>query len=336
MAEEYPPTLGADILIAIPCLNEEAMLPALLEGLIANAATCQSLIVVIDGGSTDQTRAIADDFATRFPGRVVRLDNPKRYQSAALNLAAQTLGEGRSWLARVDAHCHYPSAYVSALRAAAQRTGADSVVVPMVAVGKGCFQRAVAAAQNSKLGTGGSAHRHAGAGQWVDHGHHALINLAKFNAVGGYDDRYTHNEDAELDLRLTQLGCRIWLEGPLTIDYVPRNRASSLARQYWNYGRGRAQTVLQHRSKLKLRQTLPLFVAPALFICPLGLIFPPLTLPLALWLGLCLLVGAGVGLRERSPCAVASGVPAAIMHMAWSLGFWSKTLERQGPNRVAQ
>ena len=336
MADESPATWGADILVAIPCLNEEAMLPALLDGLLADTDARHSLIAVIDGGSTDRTRAIADDFATRFPGRVVRIDNPKRYQSAAVNLAVQTLGQGRSWLARVDAHCHYPPNYVSALKAAAQRTGADSVVVPMVAVGQGCFQRAVAAAQNSRLGTGGSAHRHAGAGQWVDHGHHALINLAKFNAVGGYDDSYTHNEDAELDLRLTGVGCRIWLEGPLSIDYVPRDSARNLARQYWNYGQGRARTVLQHKTRLKLRQTLPLLVAPALFIAPLGLSIPVLALPLQIWLGLCLLVGAGIGLRQKSLCAAASGVPAAIMHMAWSLGFWSKALGKQKPPPVAQ
>ena len=39
----------------------------------------------------------------------------------------------------------------------AQARNATSVVVPMVTVGEGCFQKAAAASQNSLLGHGGSA-----------------------------------------------------------------------------------------------------------------------------------------------------------------------------------
>ena len=64
----------------------------------------------------------------------------------------------------------------------------DSVVVSMLTSGSGAVQKAVAAAQNSKLGTGGSKHRHLSAGEWVDHGHHALMRISAFTAVGGYDE----------------------------------------------------------------------------------------------------------------------------------------------------
>ena len=61
----------------------------------------------------------------------------------------------------------------------------DSVVVAMNTIGKGGFQTAVAAAQNSKLGNGGASHRSAGGeGRWVEHGHHALMRVAAFRAVG--------------------------------------------------------------------------------------------------------------------------------------------------------
>ena len=32
-----------------------------------------------------------------------------------------------------------------------------------------------------------------------------------FKAIGGYDDTFSHNEDAELDNRLTDAGFRIFL-----------------------------------------------------------------------------------------------------------------------------
>ena len=84
------------------------------------------------------------------------------------------------------------------------RTKADSVVVSMNAEGSACLQRAAAAAQNSLLGNGGSSHRIRSDGRWVDHGHHALMTTAAFKAVGGYDEAFSHNEDAELDVRLTK------------------------------------------------------------------------------------------------------------------------------------
>src|SRR5207248_7193295 len=143
-------------------------------------------------------------------------------------LAARLMGERRPWLVRVDAHADYPPNYASTLIAEARRTGAASVVVAMETRGEGTFQRAVAAAQNSRLGAGGSPHRRVTPGRWVDHGHHALFRLDAFEAVGGYDEGFSHNEDAEFDLRLRQQGGRIWLTDKVRIGYHPRATPSAL------------------------------------------------------------------------------------------------------------
>ena len=102
---------------------------------------------------------------------------------------------------RADAHAVYPTHFVAALINAARQTRASTVVVPMRAVGHGCFQRAAAAAQNSRLGNGGALHRRGKSPQFVDHGHHALFELEHFRRVGGYDEAFRGNEDLELDHR---------------------------------------------------------------------------------------------------------------------------------------
>ena len=66
-------------------------------------------------------------------------------------------------------------------------------------------------AQNSKLGNGGSKHREGGKGHWTDHGHHALMRISAFASVGGYDETFSHNEDAEYDERVVSAGGRIYL-----------------------------------------------------------------------------------------------------------------------------
>jgi succinoglycan biosynthesis protein ExoA len=300
-------------------LNEEAHLPALLEQLLGEAG--EALIVVADGGSRDASTAIVAAAAAENTN-VRLLNNPGRIQSAAVNLAAQTFGEGRSWLIRIDAHCTYPTGYIDGLIAAAHRQEAQSVVVPMITRGGACFQKAVARAQNSKLGTGGSAHRSVGKGAYVDHGHHALFDLAAFVAVGGYDESFSHNEDAELDLRLGAVGCRIWLEPSLAIVYYPRQTIGALFRQYLAYGKGRARTVQKHRSQLKIRQLLPLAILPAVLFALVAPIAPVLALPALVWVLACLGYGLVLGCRERDLCVGLCGIAAMTMHLGWSVGFW--------------
>src|ERR1700751_1610937 len=134
-------------LLAVPCLNEAANLPALLDDLLADLADEDALVVVADGGSTDGSREFVRAYAARDP-RVRLMSNPARYQSAGVNRAARLYAAGRRWLVRIDAHADYPRGFVRRLIEDAERTGADSVVVRLVTTGRGLFQRAAAAAMN--------------------------------------------------------------------------------------------------------------------------------------------------------------------------------------------
>jgi len=197
------------LLAIIPCLNEAEHLEALLTNLLEDTAI--DMLVVADGGSVDDSKAIVGAFSQR-DNRVKLIDNPAKIQSAGVNAAVAAFGQGHDWLLRVDAHCVYPRDYARTLLTSAQKNGADAVVVPMHTKGVAGFQLAAAAAQNSVLGTGGSAHRAGGEGQFIDHGHHALMHMDLFRKVGGYCEAMPCNEDAELDHRLGQVGGKIWLE----------------------------------------------------------------------------------------------------------------------------
>lgn len=316
---------GEKAFAVIPCLNEARHIEALINQLLADSAWDDPLIVVADGGSTDGSREIVRRIASRDP-RVRLMHNPKQLQSAGVNLAARSHGAGRRWLVRVDAHAAYPANFVSGLVSEARRVGAASVVVAMHTRGAGGFQSAAATAQNSMLGAGGAPHRMGRRSGWVDHGHHALLELERFLAIGGYDESFSHNEDAEFDVRLAQARGGIWLTRELEVTYYPRETARSLFRQYFHYGRGRARTLLQHRLRPKLRQILLLPVAPAALLAPLGFVEPVAALPAALWSGAALGYGLIVAGRQRRLSDCACGAAAMVMHLAWSSGFWSQLL----------
>jgi succinoglycan biosynthesis protein ExoA len=321
---------GRDVLVAIPALNEAEHIEACIRSLMkGDPRLAEAEFVVVDGGSRDGTRQIVLGLNREFPNLTL-LDNPKRLQSAALNLAARTHGEGRRVLVRCDAHSIYPSNFVMSVADSLTRRGVASVVVPMDAVGKSGFQLANAWIVDTPLGSGGSAHRGGRRSMFVDHGHHAGFDLKTFLYVGGYDETFSHNEDAEFDTRLRSAGGRIFLDADIRLAYMPRARAFALARQYFNYGKGRARTILKHHERPRLRQLIP----PAtLLACAAGVIAAPFTV----W-GLILPGGylaalsaasVAVAMKRKSAVGLLAGPASAIMHMSWSAGFFRQMVRGQ-------
>jgi len=320
-----PAQTGPRVLMVIPCLNEARTIEPLLHKFDGQRGDTDMLIVVADGGSRDGTPDIVRGLTGEIDNLVL-LDNPKRIQSAAMNLAIQQFGDGRDYLIRIDAHGDYPDNYCQALIEEAVTHQADSVVVGMETVGFGAFQQAAAIAQNSKLGNGGSKHRAGGGGEWVDHGHHALMRIEAYRKVGGYDEGFSHNEDAELDFRMRDAGYRIWMTGKTFMTYYPRSSASALFRQYLGYGRGRAKNLLKHRAIPKIRQAIPLAVAPVVAGAVLALLHWWAAVPVAVWMAVCLAYGVYMAIGQRNSIALFASIPAMIMHLAWSAGFWMELL----------
>ncbi|WP_152613045.1 glycosyltransferase [Tateyamaria sp. ANG-S1] len=334
---------GDGVLIVIPTLNEAAHVAGVINGLkpfLARRLACDAPVrmIIADGGSTDGTvDIVTDQIGALSQFDIHLLHNSARLQSAGVNRACEVFGGDMRWLVRLDAHSAYPENYVDELLEEAQRTGAQSVVVAMRATGNTPLQRAIALTQNTRLGNGGSAHRNAGSGAFVDHGHHALMHLAAFRAVGGYDESFSHNEDAELDVRLTKAGYKIWLTSRTQLDYMPRKTLSALARQYLNFGSGRARTVMKHRLKPRLRQMVMIAVAPVVALAAFAFVVPALVLPALAWMAACLIGALQLAYVRRDQLALAAAPIAMITHISWSLGFWRQVLApRAMPNPVDQ
>jgi succinoglycan biosynthesis protein ExoA len=324
--------------IVVPVLNEERFIAACLESLLAQTEPGKVEIFVADGGSTDRTKEIVAAMRHRYPC-IKMIDNRRRIQSAAVNLVAKIASPQSRVLLRADAHAVYPPGFLRNCLRALEDNGATSVVVPMRTVGQAGFQRAVAAAQNSRLGNGGSAHRSGGVSRFVDHGHHAAFDLGFFQRIGGYDESFTHNEDAELDYRASRAGGRIWLCTEAAITYFPRGNPLRLARQYFAHGKGRACTLVTHAIRPRVRQVAPLLILLAtvggLVLAPLNPIF---ALPLVLYLAICTAWAVAAAVSARDPWLLTMGAAATIMHLGWGAGFLAKSatsLRSRQPGRVA-
>lgn len=328
--EILPGVAGEEVLIVIPTLNEARHIKACVESLFeGDERVLDARIVVVDGGSKDATLTIVRALSERFPN-VELLKNPLKLQSAAINLAVQKYGSDHTILVRCDAHSIYPPGYVMDVADSLRSREVESIATPMDALGKGIFQKANAFIVDTPLGSGGSAHRGGKQSGFVDHGHHAGFDLSWFGRVGGYDPTFSHNEDAEYDCRLRRAGGRIYLDTDIRIGYYPRATARSLAKQYYNYGKGRARTLLKHGVRPRIRQMLP----PAVFLACLAALAVAPFAPAALivpagYLGVLALASLIITIREESLCGLLSGLASLTMHMSWSAGFLRQMLFSQ-------
>ena len=311
------------ILAVIPALNEEHHIEACIRSLMTGDTALRDIrLVVADGGSSDKTREIVRALVPEFP-ELRLIDNTRRLQAAAVNLAVQTQAEAsHTIMVRCDAHSIYPPDFILDAARRMREVNAASLVVPMDAVGTGCFGRATAWVVDTVLGSGGAAHRGGRVSGFVDHGHHAAFDLSWFRRAGGYDETFTHNEDAEYDVRLAKAGGRIYLDAAIRIQYIPRDTLKGLARQSYNYGKGRARTLRKHGGRPKLRQFLP---AAALLGTAGGLLMAPLypvalILPLG-YLSILAAASLAVALWKTSLCGLLAGAACGTIHMSWAVGF---------------
>ncbi len=244
------------VTIAIPCFNEERHIEACLNDIFAQDYPAESIeILVGDGMSTDRTREILAGIVRRRPEQVRVIDNPKRLQSAAMNVM---LGASRGdVIIRMDVHARYAPDYVSQCVAVLEETGADNVGGAQRAVPETWFQKALCGALESPLGVGGARYRSAEAEGPVDTVFLGAFRRRIFDKVGGYDPNAITNEDAELNQRILEAGGSIFLSKKIVVHYFPRDSFKSLARQYYKYGKGRARTLLKRRSFPTPRPAIP-------------------------------------------------------------------------------
>ncbi len=330
---EAPELAPGSILAVIPTLNEERHIETCIRSLMAGDASLGEVpLVVADGGSTDNTVKIVERLKSEFPNLQL-IHNPKQLQAAAMNLAVSSASSpGTRYIVRCDAHSIYPTGFILSVAGALQSTGAASIVIPMDAIGDTCFERANAWIVDTPLGSGGSVHRGGKTSGYVDHGHHAGFNIEMFRQVGGYDETFSHNEDAEYDERVAQAGGKIYLDADIRIRYIPRGSVSRLAKQYFNYGTGRARNVRKHGQRLKIRQALPIF---ALLASTGGLIassvfLPALILP-AGYVSVLAAASVAVAVWKRSSCGLLAGLISGTMHMSWAAGFLKEAMSGSKP-----
>lgn len=294
------------VTVAVPVYNEETHIGGCLDALSAQTYIGVIEIVVVDGGSTDRTREVV----ARSGGNVRLLDNPRRIQSAALNVALRA-ARGEVFV-RVDGHCVVDPDYVERCVQTLEGTGAAMVGGAMHPVASGWLPNGIAAAMSSTLGAGPARFHVGGPAGWVDTVYLGAFRTSLARGLGGYREDVGVNEDAELALRMRAHG-GVWFEPSIRSTYSPRSALWPVARQFYRYGRSRAATVRLHPGAIAPRQ----LAAPLLVT---ALASPWRRVTLAAYTAFLAVAASRQLAREpRSTPGLVLALPA--MHLPWGIGF---------------
>ncbi len=304
--------------VIIPARDAAATIGAALDSVLAQEYPGELEVVVADGSATPD---MADAIRRGWPSVRV-IPNPERVTPAGLNHAIRE--SGGEIVVRCDAHATLAPGYVRRAVETLRRTGAAHVGGRQRPAGVSPFERAVAHALTTPLGSGNAAYRAGGAEGPVDTVYLGAWRRETLEAAGGFDATLLRNQDYELNWRLRQRGGIVWFDPALSAGYRPRGGLRDLARQYFQYGRWKSAVLLRHPASLRPRQLAPPLLLLALIASTVaGLaLFPPAALaaPLAYLLTLAG-ASAAVGLRRRDGAALLMPLALAAMHLCWGAGF---------------
>jgi len=270
--------------VIVACRNEERFISRCLESIFASDYPKDKLeVLVIDGCSTDGTRAVVEAWSVKYP--CVRLfANRQMITPVAFNIGVD---HARGDLIMImSAHATYDT---DAIRNCVQHSlgyNADNVggIWKIEARDSGLIADAIVVALSHRFGVGGGLYRTTKTRdfRWVDTAAFGCYRREVFQRIGKYNEQLLRNQDLELNLRLKMAGGATLLAPDVVIHYSARTDIKTFCKHsfqdgLWvilSFAYSKVMPVSQrHLVPLALVSSLLTFGAAALAIKPAGYAF---------------------------------------------------------------
>jgi glycosyltransferase involved in cell wall biosynthesis len=235
-----------DTAIIVPTHNSAQILRSCLASIQAQTTPC--ILVVVDNGSTDDTVAIAREFAD-----IVLQVGPER--SAQRNAGAAATNAPT--IGFIDSDMVLPP-NVAREASEAIRAGATAVVVPERTLGEGFWADVRAYERTFYQGSDAiEAPR--------------FFSRVGFDAAGGFDEAMTGGEDWDLGIRIAEHGHQVRIQ-PVILHHEGRVRYLAACRKKAYYAPGVTLFLTKHGSKgMALFSHRPWLRQPRALARPLGI-----------------------------------------------------------------
>lgn len=223
--------------IIMPSRNEEKFIGKCLDSIIANDYPKDSLeVLVIDGRSTDRTRAIVEGYTKQYPF-INLMDNPGIVQTLATNIGIRA--SNSDVIMRMDAHVEYPKDFISKSVYWLEKSGTDCVGGILITKPGGDTTVAVAISLilSHPFGVGNTYFRIGSKEpKYVDTVPFGIYRKEVFDRIGLFNEALNRTDDIEFNLRLKRAGGKILLVPEIVSYYYARPNLKELFKQ--NFGNG--------------------------------------------------------------------------------------------------
>lgn len=319
------------VTVVVPVLDEAADIGRALDAVAEQDHPLASIeLVVVDGGSTDGTERVVEEWARRARLRSVRVVRC-RDGSTPGNLNAGLAVASGDVVCRVDARSIVPPHYVRRCVELLDEDH-DRVVVggAQVAVPRdgSVLGQGIARALNNRWGMGLASYRRGGGSGPVDTVYLGAFRTAQLREAGGWDERFPTNQDFELNRRLGRRGI-VWFDAGIEVGYLGRASIGGLFRQYRRFGSWKVRYWRTTGDRPRPRQAALLAVGPLALLAAVASVLLPARARAALLaagaIGAVLVdaTGSRPGPAPPTVRAVALVASAAIA-AGWTAGVWSE------------
>jgi succinoglycan biosynthesis protein ExoA len=331
------------ISLIIPMFNESDHVDPLVDDIAAQDWDGELQVLVADGRSTDDSVERLRRAAERHGLDLTVVDNPKRSQSAGLNLLIPR-ADG-DLVVRLDCHTRYPPDLLGLLARAAEETGAWNVGGTFAPRGRTVTERAVACAYDSPFGgTGWTRHQHGADRVEADLVYYGAFRPQVFERAGLYDEELPVAEVEDLCQRIRDAGGTVVFDPAVKLYYTPRGSLGKVFAQYYRYGLWKVAAMAKHKRVLSGRS-----MAPPAFVVTVACLGAASTRSRTarrtLVAELCVYAAAATGFafetvrRRREPLALVPRVTAtfAAFHTAHGAGQvhgWARVAARSRSRRA--
>ena len=249
--------------ILVPVLNEGDFIKNCLLSIISKTKNISEMeVLVIDGGSEDQTLNIVKDLIKQYPF-IKLLHNPKKITPSALNIGIEN-AKGK-YIIRLDAHAEYSENYIensiSALENSDERIVNVGGPINTETNSSGLFAKAVSLCLSSIFGVGNSKFRTNVPIKpiFVETVPFGCFRKEIFDELGHFNEEEPRNEDLEFNRRIINSGKRILLDPKIRSTYFSRSNFKSLILQQFDNGKIVTNKFRGRESFHNLRHFIPLF-----------------------------------------------------------------------------
>ena len=293
-----------EIAVIIPTLNEERFISRCLESVIAQTFPLEKMdIMVVDGGSRDNTRIIVEEYHRRY-SNIRLINNPGRIQSIAFNIGVRN--STAPYIVRMDAHAFYKPFYIEGciegLKGDSNRgnVGGQWDIQPQ---NESLWAVTNAILNYSKFGIGGATYRVGANAGNVDTVPFGAFPRKVIDEIGGMRNDLPRGEDNEYNSRIKKAGYKIYFDPRIECVYYARSSFIASCKQMFANGESIGHLFYVDWDSIGFRHMVPLFfVIGILGGLMLSLIYHPF---------LCVL---GAGLFLYFVCDLIASISASKKH----------------------